>query len=264
MEYVNQYYYPSQFSNPERYFYLQLLNANQTAVLAQSVCRDWGNRPGSIYLNADRTATLDEKSPYYVRIYGDFGHHPSATYQLQDDDWQGSDLNLLDDWVLLTAGSIGEFHDIEMTNYIGGYGNTLNMRASGYFSTGIPALSDVRPGLFQARTSDLETADDDYSYAYKDTEWSEQVGSRVSEDMETLGNIMGLSGQDMMNYILLAAYVAIALFAVAKGYAVFGLVMAFPVILVGVHYRAVDIVGVGVGLAVLSLLLVSSMIWSRN
>ena len=264
MEYENFYYYPSQWANPARYFYLQLLNANGTAVLAQSVCRAWGNKPGSIYLNENEASALDEDESYYIRIYGDFGNNPSSTYQLTDEDWQGTDLALLDDWVLLTAGSIGDYYDIETTDYIAGYGNMLNLEASGWFDRGIPALTDIRPNLFQVRTGSLVTKDQEDSYAYKDTLWADQVGDRVSTDMETAGSIIGLSGQDLMNYIILAVYVGIALFAVGRGYAVFGLVMAFPVILVGVHLRAIDIVGVGVGLAVLSLLLVSATVWSRN
>ena len=76
-------------------FLLQLVDTDNTTVLAQTPLPAWGYRPGSIYLSADTVASLEWGANYTIKINGTANE---THYNLTAADWRGSNLVSLDDW----------------------------------------------------------------------------------------------------------------------------------------------------------------------
>ena len=151
LKYYNVYvpYYPN--ADVASYFTIQLRNTTGATVLAQTTCRAWGYKPGSIYLSADSAASLTSGTAYRIYVYGDFGANPEDYYTLTASDWRGDDLTLLDTWVLTFAHEMADYYSTDFTSYLVGQSGqeVLNTEGGVIFAIGIPGLEVVRSDLYE-------------------------------------------------------------------------------------------------------------------
>jgi len=268
VHYQNTYvpYYPDDLS--ARYFDLRLYDTDGTTLIATTVCRDWGNKPGAIYLSADSAVPLTEGSAYYVKLYGDFTGNPTAAYQLQAIDWSGDDLVQLDDWVIVTAHTMATYYNTDFTTFLVGEAGqeVLNTEGGVIFAKGIPGLPQIRPDLFEL-TSGVEGYDpEDWTHAFVgETTWQDQVGTGTATALTATGNLFGIDGKAVGAFILLACWLAIGIAVVGKGGdSVIAIILAVPFILLGAWLRLIDIAIVGVTAGVVILMLSYRFWWSRT
>ncbi len=263
-EIINIYppYYP--FDDSARYFDVQLLDTNGVTYIASTTLKRWGDKPISIYLSADSAVPLTEGSEYYIRLRGSFTGNPSTSYQLQSDDWRGSNLDYLDKWVILTAHSMEDYYDTTYTVLVVDK-EILNEAGGVLFDGGIQGLSAVRPGLFQVTINLPQYELPVWTDAFMGAEgWEAQVGVDIVNMVTDAGNIFGLSGKETLAFGLLAMYGALALFLAVKGMPLVALGLALPFILFGAWLRVIDIVVIGLIVAVLAFMFVWKVWWSRT
>lgn len=243
LQYLNTYvpYYPNREAS--RYFWIQLRNTDDV-VIAQTVCQEWGYKPGSIYLNADAADGLTFGDTYGVYLVGDMSEEPVVYYTITASDWQGSDLTLLDSWVITTARVLADYYDVDMTT-TSGTEEILNEQGGVIFATGIPRLASVRPGLFAssiyAPGYDAVTPTGAYEEA---TTWQAVVGPQVANLLDSVGAIVGLEdGRHVGAALLVALYFGLCILIVSrKGDVLIGAALGIPIMVAGSWLHVIDIV----------------------
>jgi hypothetical protein len=239
--------YPT--ANIGKYFFLQLLDPTDTTILAQTPLAFWGDRPISIYLNAVAGAGLTEGAYYHLKVVGNFVGAPTASsqdYTLTDDDWGGTSLILLDDWCISAAQNMEISDNVAPGSYV--VSSTDNKQvitnaAGGYFTTGIPQISAIRPNLFQQSesqaTATLGAKNDQWSSKHV---WATQVGAQIASDWNTIGSLFygdSAHGASAMGFILLIIAILICIFGVmlgGKGLPL--LILSFPLLYWGTEMGA--------------------------
>jgi len=265
LNYQNTYtpYYPT--DDPARYFDVQLTNSAGSTVLAQTVCRAWGNIPGSIYLSADTAASLTLGSAYRLYVYGVVDGDPNDYYHLTVADWRGDDLSYLDSYVITMAHTMAEYYDTPMTTFTG-TNEVLNDEGAILFSIGIPGLQLVRPDLFLATAQIPEYNPQEWTDAFEGaTDWETQVGPTVAGILTAGGDMFGIDGKGFGVFFLLGLYILIAAGAGAnKVDATVIIALSFPILALGAWLRVIDIVIIAVIGAIAVFLFIYSLFWSRT
>ena len=186
-------------ADPSVYFYLQLVNSDNNNVEAATPCKQWGRQPLGIYLSPTDTSALTWSGNYTARLYytegGDYQEYP-----LSDIDWRGNNLTYLDQWIITTATSMGDYYGVTLvttdqskTNKI-----VLNSVGGAYFALGIPTLEDVRPDIFSeiGGTSSSHT-EDTPTHAYSSTrDWRTNIGASMQGILESWGTVVGIDMTD--------------------------------------------------------------------
>ena len=264
-EYENIYppYFP--WEDSAQYFDVRLYDTDGTTVIASTTCEAWGNKPASIYLSADEAGPLTLSSAYYIKLRGSFTGNPVAAYQLAAGDWRGTDLTYLDKWCLLTAHSMEDYYNSTLTVYVAQKGEVLNEEGGVIFDNGINALSAVRPDLFQT-TVNLPKYDlTSWTNAFQSAEsWEVQVGTEVVSEADAIATVLGVDDKDIVIWGLVLVYMILAIFLLARGQIMFALVLAAPFMFFGAWLRVIDIVLVGLVVAVLALIFVWQTWWSTT
>lgn len=243
LQYLNTYvpYYPN--SEAASYFWIQLRDADDS-VIAQTVCQAWGYKPGSIYLSADAADGLTFGDTYGIYLVGDISEAPVGYFTITASDWKGSDLTLLDSWVITTARVLADYYDVDMTT-TSGTEEILNEQGGVIFATGIPRLSSVRPGLFAVSiyTPGYEAATPTRAYE-ESTTWQAVVGPQVASFLNAAGEIVGFEdGRGVGAAFLIVLYLGLCIFIVSrKGDVLIGAAMGLPIIVAGSWLHVIDIV----------------------
>lgn len=268
-------YYPSE--NPATYFYLQLLDTDGVTVLAQTLCKDWGYKPASIYLSADAASGLTLGSAYYIRIYGNFTGNPSDQYQLTSTDWISGGTNL-DTWVINAAVDIEDYYteffgeSYPLTTFVASIGRVLNDTGGALFLAGIPGLMEVRPNLFNQQveypSNPTATPTDAFSGA---TSYTAMVGTKAVAVAEDAADLVALEPQAVLGVGMLALYLVVAFVAVGigrreqtRGDVSIALGLAIPFVIAAGIMRVVDIAIIAIIGIVALVLFAWSMWWSRT
>lgn len=264
--YFNTYvpYYPN--AEPANYFWIQLRSSNGSVVMAQTVCRDWGYKPGSIYLSAAEAAKLTVGTQYRIYIYGNIAETPEYYYTLEWEDWQGSDLIMLDLWVISTAKILADYYYTDFVTFVGG-AEILNDEGGVIFALGIPQLQYVRPGIFQTVIRIPEYETEEWTNAFESyTDWEERVGPGVAAAFTSAGAIVGMGGDVLLAFILFVVYIAICLVVVGRGGdPTIMAILAIPlVLLLGVWLRVLPIALMATIAAVATLITVFRFWFSRT
>ncbi len=250
-EVVNTYtgYYPN--LDPKRYFTIQLLDTNNTDILGASVLPNWGDRPVSIYKNATDASTLVAGSAYYIRMIGTLvPGTPSVEYQLQESDWQGYDFSgALDDWArgVATNMQVSDQRSDYLT-VLTDVGVVIADPAGGYFSTGIPGITQVRPNLFttsQQVPVTPSTAAAPAGFAVEsETAWETFVGSAIASDIAIIGLPFGISGKNLLAIAVFMVIIGcmMTVTATTGGFGALGAALiAVPILWLGVWWRIVPV-----------------------
>lgn len=251
-EVINTYtgYYPN--ADPKKYFTIQLLDTNNTDILGATPLYSWGDRPVSIYINAADAANYTDQAGYYIRMIGTLvPGNPSISQQIVAGDWYGYDFaGALDDWCKGTAINmeLSDGRDDYLTS-LTDQGLAITDEAGGFFSTGIPGITQVRPNLFTTShiTPIIEAgaavnAWDKGDFAVDG--WRSYVGNTTAEDITTIGSPLGLSGKDFAAGLVIFAMfgVIMSIVGATGGWGALGaLLIAIPVLWIGIWFRIVPI-----------------------
>ena len=255
LHYLNEYPPYAGTESPGDYFDLQLLVGSN--LTAQVKLPAWGNKPGAIYLSKAMADQLEWGSAYIIRMRGRFGTNPSVSLTLTSRMWSGSDLNVLDDWVLNTAELIADYYDTPMTTYVEGNLKVLNSVGGTTFSVGIPRLGNIRPHLFEHPPMDIDYEPGEFDREYEQSfVWQNLLGDRIVDDAGVVGAIFGVTALQMLQVMFVGTWVG------ASG--VVAALAGTPALLVSIPFL---IGGVVTGLlpiaifAIISSLLILVMIW---
>jgi hypothetical protein len=249
-EIVNTYtpYYPNQ--SPKEYFSIQLIDTDNTTILAATPQQDWGDKPIGIYINPTQSRNLTNGANYYVRIQGNFAANVSSQYQLQHlpwaNDWKGADLTKLDDWAVYVAMNMQTFYSGS------GYVTVLTDRklaitdaVGGYFTAGIAGIGQVRPNLFTtSQQTPTFTAGVSLIPTDNTTAYTAYVGSTIANDANDLGVPFGMTGRDMLAGALALAMLGVIMTGTAAmgGFGALGLfLISIPILWLGTYFKVVGV-----------------------
>lgn len=220
-----------------RYFHLRLLDTDLTTVLHTVTVKQWGMRPGAIYVSADQAAGLTEGAAYGVQIWGTFPGGPQDTYVLQPEDWGPRDLTYLDRWCLAFAKRMEEFDGVDYTVLSSDGRELLNVPGGTLFRIGVPLLKEKRSSLesplFYATSETFEIEDDEMVDAHAGVS-DTMLGPDIEAAVDAAGAELGLSGEQVSSFgfwgMVLAVFAAAASLAagsrVAAGvFAVMGMAL---------------------------------------
>ncbi len=250
VDYTNEVtpYYPD--GKPENYFQLQLLDGS--TVISSIPLQQWGQRPGSIFLNADQVSALEWGQDYTIRIYGTYGSNPSTTYNLTAADWIGEDSSQLDAWCISLARSMEDHDGVEYLTD-GPDGDVLNTAGGAIFAKGIPYLPETRPGIFQYSLSTLEYTETDWTESYPNSldTWSSWMGPDITSLANDLGDILHVSGKWALGLVLFMFYLVISGIGIFGGHITEGLVLASPMLLLAMNWMIIPMALVASGLMIM-------------
>lgn len=245
-------------------FTLQLLNVAGTTVLAETKVAEWGYKPGVIYLNSSMVSSLTWGSAYRVRL--NYIDNPTifSEYVLTGADWLGSDLTRLDVWVINAAKNMEDYYSEDFTTYVSGKGWVLNQSGGSLFSVCMPALSDIRPHLFQITTTKMTHTDTTDTNALQTaTIWQAKIGPAGTAMLTSFGNVFNVSGSSVGAIFFFMAYIIVAGFGFARGHSLAGLALSMPIIFSAAWFGFIDYAIVMALVAVSILLLVWQMLWKN-
>jgi hypothetical protein len=264
--YINTYppYYDT--DDIKRLFVSQFVSTDDTEeVYAQSLIPAWGNRIGSIYLSADSVTSLDYGGDYSVIMYGLFGDNPYVQYDIEDEDWIGSDLTQLQSWVLSSTAVISTYYNTDLTTYIAGRGECLNATGGSICEAGITGCSRVCPNLFETYTQpgnyDPETWNQSYRISLSN--WQANVGADTTAAMTRIGNLFGVGGDAVIIFIMVLAMILLAVLAFPAGHTTAALVLSCGFLFVGVGF-GLDIKWIAVLALVAAFLFVKQVWWNTG
>ena len=226
--------------DPRDYFHLQLLDA-YNGLVAQVPLTAWGFKPASIYLGPDATVPIQWEGTYSLRLVGRTDKYgaapPSATYQLQNDDWRGEDLTRLDSWIMGAAIVFGISHEDDANYYRTAIEDEwkLNDEGSTLFLTGIHNLDAQRPSLFMTSNAELDWPESGEHDDEFESAMANNLGDTVWGYLDDIGLAAGgIDGKYIgaMMWILLG-FVIVGLVAFRGLNPLAGGVIAAPLILAG-------------------------------
>jgi hypothetical protein len=271
---INDYPGYAESTDPSRYFNVLLRNVADTVTIAATTLKSYGDSVCSIYLSPSAVSALTSGSAYIIRMIGTFTGTPSTDYTLSNtidnDDWTGSDLEYLDQWCLKTAKLMNTYDGNKNTlpyTTKSSNGELLTTYGGSDFILGISNIIDIRPDLFEKviRTPnyDVGTSTNAYDNA---TTWQAQVGSTIATDAAAWGAVLGVTAKQFLSLGIWMVYVATILFIfVSKQGAetVFAMIISVPVMFLGLHFRIIEFQVVTVTAALLVLLFVVKMWFTK-
>jgi len=245
-------YYPAQMAG--EYFSVQLLGTDNSTLIASVPLSNWGDRPTAIYLNPTLSATLTPQAAYIIRLIGvNVVGTPNVTYTLTPSLWKGSDKEYLDRWCRGTAISMALADNVSAPTYLQVLTDrreVISDAAGGYFTTGIPGISQVRPYLFATHIIQPTVVTASGSSIYTNaTAWETFVGAQAAADITAFGLPFGLSGRNAAAGMIFLIIIGVMLIIV-KGTGGFGALGAFfiaiPVLWVGTYWQINEVQLLGV------------------
>lgn len=236
-------YYPVQ--SVKDYFTLQVIDTDNTTILAATPIQFWGDSPEALYMRAAQAASINQTGSYIIRLKGNFAGAPTTQYQLQVKDWRGYDLTKLDEWCISIASNMQLSYKVSMLAVLGDRGTVVNDTGTGYFTVGVPGIDQVRPYLFT--TSQIRsrfTMGVNNNTWDNTTAWQTNVGSYIAADAVDFGAPFGLGGRD-----LLAGGIAIVMLgiigmgtAAMGGFGALGLLLiCIPILWVGTYFKIMPV-----------------------
>ena len=189
-----------------------------------------------------------------------------TSYTLVAGDWRGSNLVMLDDWCLALATSMETYDNATYTTMTTEKGLVLDEEGGVLFDIGIPALSQVRPNIFQVVVSDIPHEEDTATWAFWDTlpTWDAAVGPEIASMLNSTGDLINVDGATvgMLGFFILWAVIATTAFAVGHGTA--GMALSLPILALGTYYQFIPFAVMGVAIPVVVVLVIREIWWSKT
>ncbi len=251
VETINKYtgYYPNQRAG--MWFTIQLLDTDNTTVIGASPLSNWGDRPSSIYFNPTDAASLVDGSAYTVLMVGNLSlSGVSTNYTLQTLDWAGYATTPLDSWARSTAINM-EISDgrsdylVELTDR----GTVISDAAGGFFTVGVPAISQQRPYLFTTSQLSASLTPGTSSSIWDKLPaavdgWRSYVGEGIYGDFNVFASPFGITGKDFGVGIVLLLLVLVMIIVVTGtgGMGALGaLLIALPILWLSTYWRVMPV-----------------------
>ena len=266
LSYTNTYVpaYPDEVCSMS--FWLQFRSTDGTALMAQTVCKQWGYMPGCIYLNSNQAASLTQGFPYRIYLANVSGENATAYYALKSSDWQGDALTLLPSWVMATAHSMATYYGTAMTTQVQNT-EVLNSEGGTLFAAGIPSLLDTNPELFLdvvyiPDTNPIDPGGTSFDAA---TTWEIQLGPDVVALANAIGGVVDISGKHVVAFFIFCGYLLICgVIVAAKGDPIVGTFLCVPLLLGAAWLRVIDFQLIAATGAVAVIMTVYRFHWSRT
>ncbi len=247
--------YTNQFpgKRPGSIFTFELVGTDNTTIIAASPVANWGDRPGSIYLNHIAATSIIYQAAYYVKMVGnaDVGS-VVTTYQLQTKDWYGFDKGELEQWCRGVAYNMAASDSRGWMDYLKlltDQGNVLTDEVGGYFTTGIPGISQVLPNLFTTSQRYPKFPAGSNANTWDNlTAWQTYVGPSIAADATVFAAPFGVQGRDFMAGLIAMGVIGFLLIVVGAtgGQGALGAVLlAIPLIWLGYQFRIVPSYAIG-------------------
>jgi hypothetical protein len=261
LDYVNMKlpHYPN--DDVTSYFEIQF-RTDTTTVIAANPCRQWGQKPGSIYLSRVQVNPLEWGNVNYrLVIIATYDNSIVYSYILQSVDWLGQDLDRLDSYCLDIAhniesnavvGSVDEY----LTTDIATRGEVLNDTGSVYFNKGIPGLMQIRPNLFSTSSLTPE-GEEGHGISYRPA-WQEMLGTYVTGVFNDTGNVFGVDGKAIGFTLLLLSALGV-MSAFGTGHTTVALFMTLPVLVTGLFLGLLDAAAFAILASVMIILMVRQL-----
>lgn len=251
--------YPPYFDGTDvsSLFKFQILHGS--TVLAESSCKIWGYRPGSVYLSSAMVAPLEWGHPYVMRITGTFSNAPYAEQVISPSDWVGASGVPLDNYLLSIAELMGTYYGADYITYTLTNGKVLNTEGGVLFNTGVPGLTTIRPDLFYTVSNTPTpwvpaTGTQKLQGSYN---WKIAFGPQVEAVMEEGGPLFGgIDGKMLATIMVVLVYLILATFITMAGQSGAAIFLAFPVFIGAVLTGIIPLAVMFVALAVASFLLI--------
>jgi hypothetical protein len=265
-EVINTYsgYYPS--ADPKRHFTILLVDTDNTTILGAAPLPNWGDRPVSIYVNPTVAASLVETEAYYIKMVGTLiSGTPTVTYQLTEDDWYGYDFDgaALDGWCIGVATNMQISDDRnDYLTVLTDQGVVISDEAGGYFATGIPGITEVRPNLFVTSKVTPKLSAGTANNAWDSlTAWETYVGATITADANAMALPFGITGKNFLAGVVMLVILGSVIFVGAStaGWGALGAVfIAVPILWLGTWWRILPIA------ILMVLLLFLAFMWIRQ
>ena len=252
-------------SASEATFVLQFTKADDT-LIGQVPVQQWGYMPGAIYLSNVTVASLDWGSAYKMKINTTAPPYHEHSYTLTTTDWRGSDLVLLDAWMISCARRMEDYYGKEYTTFTASKGFVLNEEGGVHFSTGIPYVDQVRPDRFEVSISGIPYEEPTWTDAYSGglQPWPVQVGAEVAGILNDTGDLFNVGGVDIGRAFFFFAYVGVAASAFVLGHGTAGTAFATPILILGVILGFVPWAFLGVAILIIVVMLARQIFWSAT
>jgi hypothetical protein len=200
-------------------------------------------------------------------LYGNFIGNPSVTYQLKKGDWQGSNLNALDNWCIVTANLMGTYYNTSYVVFVpkpktlwvlpNGMTAALNQQAGAIFDNAIPGLSTVRPSLFQTLVGLIQYNAQTFSPVLQNSlNWETSVGPGIAQAATSAGSSLGIDPKTLLVFCFLFIYALFAFWLINANQMAIALVGAFPWVMWGVYLGIIDVIVIGTIAAIAALYIV--------
>lgn len=258
--------YPPYFSGSDvsSLFKFQLLDGS--TVIAETSCKIWGYRPGSIYLSSSMVAPLEWGHTYLMRITGTFSNAPYAEQVISPGDWVGASGVPLDNYLLSIADLMGTYYGADYITYTLTNGKVFNTEGGVLFNTGIPYLTTIRPDLFYTVSNapvpwTPATGNQALQSSYN---WKTAFGPQVEAVMEEGGPLFGgIDGKMLATIMVVLIYLILATFITMAGQSGAAIFLAFPIFIGAALTGIIPLAVMFVALAVASFLLIYHFWLSR-
>lgn len=236
-------YSPNQI--PSHYFSIRLMDSTNTSLILASVpLQAWGYRPSSIYFSTTLANSLQWSTNYTIQIHEDVSPFSTANYTIQPADWIGGSLDVLDQWVLQLATSIG-LNDVNSSTYYTSssptLGTVLNAAGSTIFIRGIPALANIRPDIFELASQRTGHTDASHPHTTENSvDYHTMWGPIISGVFDDLGAMAGVSGATVGGFLLFIPFLALTATGALIGHLPTGLATGYLFIALGAYTRVID------------------------
>ena len=248
---------------PEDRWLIQLRDETNTSI-AQAPMRQWGMKPGSIYLAEDMASAYEwGNEQYNVFMYDIADPAINASHNLSAIDWIGYAPQRLDSWCLTFAQQMDDY-DSPTTPYITEtveYGPMLSLQCGVWFDIGIPDLSNVHPNLFEAHIEEFAYWEDTTwtnSYASTLDDWETTVGPELTNAFNDAGDLIDIDGRYIGGMFVFIGFIALAALSVAMGHISAGATLASLAIFGGVILGLIPIAIVFVAIVLLTVMFVKN------
>jgi hypothetical protein len=256
--------YYSDGSAVESYFYIQMWDVAGTTLLAQTKCPAYGFKPGCIYLNPSMVTSLEWGLAYRIRVYGNLLSLPYGEYVLTPSDWMGSDLTRLDSWVISTATQMETYYALALTTQVTGKGLVLNSTGGPIFNTNIPALSTIRPNIFETVNTGVPLTQSTFTQTTQQSlVWQTLLGPYITAAFTNMGNSLAVSGSTVGAVLGFIFYAIVAAVCFPSGTAVAAISIPFLVLITVWYLGLLPLAALGFILAVLAFLILWGFYWLK-
>lgn len=249
-------YYTTGSLSPGNYFNIRLLQSDGVTPIAATTMKQWGDKPGAIYLSAAQAAAITPGDGLYLQMYGIYTGNPNVKHQLTSDEWSGD----LSGWVLATANNMSAYYSTttSLVSFVTFTSDqyVLNNEGGAIFQKGVPSLMGTHPELFNIKNKvPVFVPPPAKTTVGVPQTWQNIWGVSISAIFTDVGTMVGISGKDAGAALVFVLWIALVISVATKGGTpLIAMAIGIPIIFLGVWAALVDFVIVAAVIIVLALI----------